>query len=165
VGIDGFNNSDLIQAGTEQDWWGGAAHYYAWWEILPAYETQLSTPTIHPGDTMVVSITQGSPDWTITVSDETSGQSETTLQPYSGLLTSAEWIQEAPTVGCCIARLAHDSTIDFTVATANGVSADLVPADSIEIVRHRKVISVPSSPDAAGNAFAVAYGDVPPPPP
>ena len=96
------------------------------------------TPTIHPGDTMFVSIAQGVPSWTITVSDETSGQSSTTLPPYSGPLTSAEWIQEAPSVGCCIAHLAHDSTIDFTEATANGLSAGLVPADSIEIVRQRQ---------------------------
>lgn len=165
VGIDGYTNDNLIQAGTEQDWWGGAAHYYAWWEILPAVETELVTPTIHPGDTVFVSIAEGVPSWTITVSDETSGQSSTTLPPYSGPLTSAEWIQEAPLVGCCIAHLAHDSTIDFTEATANGLSAGLVPADSIEIVRQHKVISVPSPPAAAGNAFAVAYGDVPPSPP
>src|SRR5580658_6548090 len=35
VGIDGFDNQSLIQAGTEQDWIGGSAFYQAWWEILP----------------------------------------------------------------------------------------------------------------------------------
>jgi hypothetical protein len=167
VGIDGYSNSDLIQAGTEQDWSGGIATYYAWWEILPQFETQIPPTqiTVHPGDTMSVSIAQGFPQWTITVSDETTGQSDSIAQSYSGPLTSAEWIQEAPTVGGRIAPLAHDSTVDFTVATANGVDASLSPADSIEMVRHRKVISVPSSPDAAGNGFAVAYGSVPPPPP
>jgi len=38
IGIDGDNNDDLIQTGTEQDWSGGVegpAQYSAWWEILP----------------------------------------------------------------------------------------------------------------------------------
>src|SRR4029077_9385696 len=34
VGIDGFNNPSLIQTGTESDYFHGAAHYDAWWEIL-----------------------------------------------------------------------------------------------------------------------------------
>jgi len=36
IGIDGFNNSSLIQTGTESDYVQGAARYAAWWEILPA---------------------------------------------------------------------------------------------------------------------------------
>ena len=39
VGVDGFNDSNLIQTGTEEDYYSGAAHYNAWWEILPASET------------------------------------------------------------------------------------------------------------------------------
>src|SRR5438067_11137972 len=39
VGIDGFNNSNLIQTGTESDFVNGSARYDAWWEILPAAET------------------------------------------------------------------------------------------------------------------------------
>ena len=31
VGIDGFANSSLIQTGTEQDYYNGAAHYAVWW--------------------------------------------------------------------------------------------------------------------------------------
>src|SRR6202051_4513047 len=30
AGIDGFNNSNLIQAGTEQDYYRGSAHLFAW---------------------------------------------------------------------------------------------------------------------------------------
>ena len=42
IGVDGFNNSNLIQTGTEEDYYSGAAHYNAWWEILPASETALA---------------------------------------------------------------------------------------------------------------------------
>ena len=48
IGVDGFNDNDLIQTGTEQDYYSGAAHYDAWWEILPAAETEIST-SIVPG--------------------------------------------------------------------------------------------------------------------
>src|SRR5437879_3072779 len=49
TGIDGFNNSNLIQTGTEQDFVNGAPHYAAWWEILPAAETVIPSITVHPG--------------------------------------------------------------------------------------------------------------------
>ncbi|HVC71599.1 MAG TPA: G1 family glutamic endopeptidase [Acidimicrobiales bacterium] len=164
VGIDGFNNTSLIQAGTEQDWLGGVAQYQAWWEILPDPETAI-TMTVHPGDVMAVSITQGFPDWTITVSDQTTGKTFTTTPTYSGSLTSAEWIQEAPTVGNHIAALAHDSTVVFDLATVNGSSPAFVKADSGTMVKHRKVISIPSLPNPAQDGFAVAFGKVAPPAP
>jgi hypothetical protein len=168
VGIDGYNVGDdnLIQAGTEQDWLGGAASYQAWWEILPAYETPL-TLAIHPGDVMDVTITQGSPDWTITVADASTGQSDSVREPYSGPQSSAEWIQEAPTVGNRIATLANDGTVDFTNLTVNGANPDLTIAESGVMAKKggRVILSTPSQPSTAGNAFAVAFGSVPPSPP
>jgi hypothetical protein len=167
VGIDGFNDSDLIQAGTEQDWLRGSASYQAWWEILPQDETPIQM-TVEPGNTMYVSITQGSPNWTITVTDRTTGETYTKLKHYAGPLSSAEWIQEAPTVGGHIASLAHDSTVDFEDITANGANPELTVADSGVMAKgkgNRVVLSTPSSPDADQNGFAVAYGSDPPLPP
>ena len=91
VGIDGFSNSNLIQAGTEQDSFRHHALYYAWWEILPAYETPIpaSVVPVSPGDTITVSITRGTPTWTITVTDTTKSRSFTTHQVYTGPGTSA----------------------------------------------------------------------------
>jgi hypothetical protein len=168
VGIDGFmpGDDDLIQAGTEQDWFKGQSVYQAWWEILPAAETPITTIAVHPGDTMTVSITQGVPDWTITVTDQTNGQTFTTHQIYSGPMTSVEWIQEAPTVGRHIATLAHDSTVDFDHGTVNGGSPGLVSGNSGQMVkRGGRTISIPSTPNPAQDGFAVAYGSVAPPPP
>jgi hypothetical protein len=168
VGIDGFLRHDynLIQAGTEQDWVHGTAYYQAWWEILPSYETPITSIPVHPGDTMSVSISQVGSHWTILVSDVTTGQSFTTNQSYQGALSSAEWIQEAPTVGRHVASLADYGTVDFTQVAANGADPDLVNSDSgVMEKRSGAVISTPSAPDAAGNGFAVAYGSVPPPAP
>jgi Peptidase A4 family len=60
VGIDGFSNSSLIQTGTESDYYNGAAHYDAWWEILPAAETVIPSIVVSPGDQMSAKITKGS---------------------------------------------------------------------------------------------------------
>jgi hypothetical protein len=122
VGVDGFSNSNLIQTGTEQDYYSGAAHYSAWWEILPAAETIIS-PNVYrvtPGDRMSASIYETSATvstgffrrtsehvWSISISDTTKGWTYRTNQAYAGTGTSAEWIQEAPEVNGRIAALAH----------------------------------------------------------
>jgi hypothetical protein len=124
IGVDGFNNSNLIQTGTEEDWYNGAAHYNAWWEILPAAETPLpSSDAVTPGDTMRASIYETTATsggsirgrfrsgtqhvWVITIADLTHPWSFTTQQAYNGPGTSAEWVMEAPQVGGHIATLAH----------------------------------------------------------
>ena len=131
IGVDGFNNSNLIQTGTEEDYYNGAAHYNAWWEILPASETAL--PTSYPigaGDRMSASIYETSSTvstgfffrrttehvWDITLSDTTRGWSYTTKQGYNGPGTSAEWVVEAPEVGSKIATLAH-----YTITPPSGL--------------------------------------------
>ena len=166
VGIDGFNNSSLIQTGTEQDYYNGSAHYNAWWEILPAAETPISSITVRPGDSFTASITKGSgTSWTITISDVTTNQSFTTVQTYTGPGSSVEWIQEAPTVGGHVATLAHYSTTTFDPGTANGVPPGLTAADSGVMVQKRTVVSTPSAPDVEADGFSVAYGSTAPSPP
>lgn len=160
VGIDGFNNSNLIQTGTETDYYNGSAHYSAWWEILPAAETPISSITVHPGDHMSASIAKGSgSSWTITISDTTTGKSFTTTQSYTGPGTSVEWIEEAPTVGGHVATLAHYSSPDtFDPGTANGVAPGLTANDGGDMVQQHKQVSTPSAPDSDKDGFNMAYG-------
>jgi hypothetical protein len=164
VGIDGFNNSSLIQTGTETDYYNGSAHYGAWWEILPAAETPISSITVHPGDHMSASITKGSGNtWTITISDTTTGKSFTTNQTYTGPGSSVEWIEEAPSVGGRIATLAHYSSPDtFDPGTANGVAPGLTAADGGVMVQHNAQVSTPSAPDSDKDGFNMAYGSTAP---
>jgi hypothetical protein len=166
VGIDGFNNRSLIQAGTEQDWLHGSAFYQAWWEILPAPETPIPSLTIQPGDAISVSITQGvSHQWTITVTDTTTLQSFTTAQTYTGPGASAEWIQEAPTINRWVASLASDSNVVFDLGTVSAANPALTASESGAMTKGPRQISTPSAPDPDGDGFAVAYGSVAPPPP
>ena len=164
VGIDGFNNSHLIQAGTEQDWTHRKAFYQAWWEILPAAETPIPTSivTVHPGDSITVTITQGTPKWTITLADNTTHRSFTTHQSYGGPMNSAEWIHEAVTVNGHVATLPHDSTFAFDGSTVNGAGPNFVAADSGSLFQGGVRISTPSAPDSDRDGFAVAYGNVAP---
>jgi len=142
LGIDGYANSDLIQTGTEQDYYFGSAHYSAWWEILPAPERVISQP-VSPGDVMSATIRQTPTqvtvggglfgrgtktteyDWTITIADRTRGWTFTTTQAYNGPGASAEWIVEAPQIFGQIATLANYSFPSGAAAGGDFNSAEV----------------------------------------
>ncbi len=164
IGIDGFNNSNLSQTGTEADYYSGAAHYDAWWEILPASETVIPSISVFPGDAMSANIHQiqsgaNAGMWSITITDVTSNQTFSTTQSYTGPLTSAEWIEEAPSVGGHIATLAHYSTFTADPGTVNSVNPGLTAADSGVMIQRNAQVSTPSSPDTDTDGFAMAYGN------
>jgi peptidase A4-like protein len=166
AGIDGFNNQNLIQTGTEQDFQNGVARYDAWWEILPAAETVIPSITVRPGDHFTASIVKGSgTTWSITLADVTSGRSFTINRAYSGPGTSAEWIQEAPSVNGRVATLAHYGRTAFDPDTLNGASPALNANESGVMVQNGVQVSTPSAPDADTDGFNVAFGATAPPPP
>lgn len=164
IGIDGFNNSNLIQTGTEADYYSGSAHYGAWWEILPAAETVIPSITVHPGDTMYAHIhNNGGGVWNIYLQDVTTGVSYSTNQSYSGAATSAEWIQEAPTVGGKVAGLAHYGTVTFDPGTLNGGNPGLNTSMAGYMTNSGgTTISNVSNPDSDTDGFAAAYGSTAP---
>lgn len=166
IGIDGFNNSDLIQTGTEQDFVNGSAEYYAWWEVLPAPETPITSMVVNPNDIMRAAIQDNNGTWTITITDASKGESYTTTTSYSGPQTSAEWIVEAPMVGGSIATLANYGSTTFNPGTVNGLNPGLVTADGGVMIQNGKQVSTPSVPDSDTDGFNMQYGaTVPPAPP
>lgn len=167
IGIDGFNNSNLIQTGTESDFTNGSAHYAAWWEILPAAETIITSVPVRAGDRMSAAVTKNSNGtWTISIKDNSTGGSFSTVKSYGGPGASAEWIEEAPTVGGRIAQLAHYSSPQtFDPGTVDGRSPGLRSSDGGEMVQGRQVVSIASNPDGDTDGFNMAYGSTPPSPP
>jgi hypothetical protein len=158
VGIDGDGNSNLIQTGTESDYYSGKAHYDAWWEILPAAETVITTITVHPGDSFTGTVAKVSgTTWKITLKDNTTGASFSSSKTYRGAGASVEYIQEAPEVGGSIAKIAHFSTFSFSGLTVNGHSPSLKSADEILLVQSGHTYSTPSAPNSGGNGFSVSY--------
>ncbi|HEX5403260.1 MAG TPA: G1 family glutamic endopeptidase [Pseudonocardiaceae bacterium] len=157
VGIDGFNNSNLIQTGTETDVQSGRATYDAWWEILPAPETVITGMTIHPGDSMTGTVSKVSgTTWNIKLTDNTTGVTFNSNKTYGGAGTSAEWIEEATEVGGRIGTPPRFSTFSFTGLTANGANPNLTTAQEILLVQGTTTYSTPSAP-TGGNSFSVRY--------
>jgi len=123
AGIGGFNTQDLIQAGVAEQSFPDnpvlGPQYFAWYELLPAGETQLTgcnpdpNCTVTPGDQMSVNITQaGASTWNITMSD--ANKWTFSLQvPYASSRSSAEWILEAPTLVVVQTLLAPVGTVRF----------------------------------------------------
>jgi hypothetical protein len=169
VGIDGFTNQKLIQTGTESDYYGGAAHYDAWWEILPASETVISGITVRPGDVMTASITKlSSGSWNITITDTTTGKSFSSAKAYKGPGASAEWVVERPSLGSTLATLAHyKSPVTFDPGTANGASPAFTASNGGYMLNNAgtKHISSPSAPDSDHDGFNCSYGAIAPSPP
>jgi len=188
TGIDGFNDANLIQAGTEQDYYSGSAHYSAWWEILPAAETVIPKP-VSPGDSITALIAQtptqvsvpsgrstvSEYEWTITLTDTSTAHASwtyTITQPYAGAGTSAEWVVEAPDVNGSTATIAdYDfptqsaSSGDFNTAkVATSIGGPLSGAglnfanDAGTLIQNNQQVSTPGQPDFAQTAFNSLYG-------
>ena len=155
IGIDGFNNSSLIQAGTGHDYVNGQAYYYAWWEILPAVSTLIKLP-VRPGDRIRAVISQLSKSrWSIVLRNRTRNWTFRTIRRYKGPQSSAEWIVEAPQVGDSLSRLARLSVVPFSRCRVNGKNPRLTTADRGVLVRDKRVLSIPSRPNREGDAFVV----------
>jgi hypothetical protein len=154
-------DSTLIQTGTEQDVSAtGTASYYAWYELVPAPELQITSMTIRPGDRMYASIAEVVPDselWTITIKDLTNGQSYSTTLPYSSTQLTAEWIEETPLeigANAGFAALPNLTSPAFDLATTNGSPANLKPSEELDLVDSAgNVIGAPSAPDPDSDGF------------
>lgn len=182
VGVDGFTNSSLIQTGTEQDYYNGAAHYAVWWTTsAQGFAEQPISQPVSPGDKISAAITSGTGgNWTITLRDATRAWTFSKTVAYSGPGASAEWIMEAPGVNGRQSSIANYGTTEFNPGfktaltgqvSVNGAapgSPQLVPSDGGELVagntrRGYTVTSIPSSPDATTqSAFNISYGSTAP---
>jgi len=103
VGIDGnCKCNDLIQDGTEQQFTGGKASYYAWIEFIPEAELEINNFPVAPGDviyaTSTVEVKSGKITGAYYIANYNTKKAVSatiTIPPkttFSGL--SAEWIVE-----------------------------------------------------------------------
>jgi Peptidase A4 family len=165
VGIDGFNNSSLIQAGTEEDWIGGHPSYFAWWEVLP--QPEMDMIPVNPNDRITVTINKVSgSDWSILLRDNGQTLISQSVTNYSGPGNSAEWIHEAVSFGGRVSTLPVDTLVTFDNTLVNNANPNLKPSDAGTMIQGRhKRVSTPSVPDADADGFSVAYGAAAPSPP
>jgi hypothetical protein len=127
AGIGGYTTTDLIQAGvSENSALGGevlGGQYNAWYEILPASETPISncsgnsSCTVNPGDKISVKISNtGGDNWEISLTDA-GNWSWSTSVTYASSESSAEWIQEAPSLEDVQTIPADVGTVSFSGST------------------------------------------------
>ena len=136
IGLGGSSNQSqaLEQVGTEADVTNGQTVYHAWYELVPAAQVPLDM-TIHPGDHISANVAVNGNSVTVSLSDDTTGQSQTKdLQMSNPDTSSAEWIAEAPAAdtgsGFSIVPLADFGKVTFTGATATSAGHTGTIADS-----------------------------------
>lgn len=153
----------LIQAGTSQDVdSSGAANYSAWWEIIPEPSTPIANFAVHAGDVIHVAIGETLPEvWSITVQNQTTGQTFHTTTPYSSSYATAEWIEETPVVISSsgqvgVGPLPNLTNVNFDHSLTNGKTAGLTASEEIQLVdANRAPLATPSAPDADADGFNV----------
>jgi len=167
TGIGGYNTSDLIQAGASEQSAPSnpllGDQYYAWYELLPASETQITgcTPdancTVTPGDNMTVSISQVSGNtWSISITDAGKWSWSKDVS-YASSESSGEWILEAPTL-VAQTLLANVGTVRFgptSTYTVGGVTHTIAEGDPTQIFLSPGVVNeaTPSALASDGQSF------------
>jgi Peptidase A4 family len=123
LGGAGQQSQALEQVGTSSDVVDGQATYYAWYELVPAPETQLNL-AIHPGDHITGKVTVNGSSVTVSLSDQTTGQSVSKTATTSNPDTStAEWIAEAPSSQSSDGSIQTLPLANFGTVTFTGASA------------------------------------------
>ena len=166
VGIGGITSNDLIQAGTEATVSRGEVTYNAWIEMLPASSKPVSL-SVNAGDSVTVSITQKvGLDWLISMKNNTTGGAYSTTVQYRSSNSSAEWVQEAPSVNRGTVPLDDFGTLTFKGASAvrdgNRQALNALGPQGITMINGaRQALAVPSGIASDGMSFSVTRTQAP----
>jgi len=158
VGLDGDGTSSVEQTGTEADCSGGSASYSSWYEMYPANPVNYSD-NVAPGDSFTGTVTtDGSGDFTLTLTDNTEGWTETQNESGSSATGgSAEVIAEAP-YSNGVLPLSDFGTADFTGATVDGSALGSSSPVQINLVSDGGVTEATTSGlDSSGEDFSVTW--------
>jgi len=125
IGLDGWNDNSVEQAGTTSWCYEGTATYFTWYEMYPGPAIEVGK-SVHPGDQIRTSIARSGANYTLVVTDSTHPAASFTHKATCALTkcldTSAEWIVERPAFAIGVAPLADYGTWALTggVETAHG---------------------------------------------
>jgi hypothetical protein len=172
VGIDGYKSETVEQTGTDSDCSKGVPSYYAWYEFFPQPSFSISTIQIQPGDRMSAQVSFSDRKFTVTITDETTGQSfSKTASVPSAERKSAEWVAEAPTSTTGIEPLSDFGTVLFgddstgvpgtcyaTMAGETGPISSFANIFEITMVSLKGATeSVPSALSTDGSSFSATW--------
>jgi hypothetical protein len=130
LGLDGLTSSTVEQIGTDSDCNGTIPSYYAWYEFAPNTAILIDGVSISPGDQVSASVGYSNGEFTLTITNENTGQSYSKTARFSGAKrSSAEWIAEAP---CCTSNGSVLPLSDFAIVFfGSGHSTDASTAGPI----------------------------------
>jgi hypothetical protein len=165
VGIGGATATDLVQAGTQATVANGVVQYSAWVETLPQASRDVSL-AVAAGDTVTVSLAQQTAGtWNITIQNTTSGGVYNGTVTYASSVSSAEWIEEAPTAGKGgVVLLDRFGTVQFTNASTVKDGQTVTPAaagaQAVTMVNNKTgvTLATPSALGPDGASFTVTRG-------
>jgi len=165
VGIGGLTSNDLIQAGTQAMVDGsGTVEYSTWIEVLP--QSSRNVPlSVSAGDSVTVTVTQQSGnDWLIAMKNNTTKGTYSVTVQYASSNSSAEWVQEAPSVGRGLVSLDQFGVVQFSGASAvrdgKAMSLSALGAKAITMINAQgQAIAQPSTLSSDGSSFTVARTD------
>ena len=159
IGIGGATTGDLIQAGTAQDSRDGRPQYVLWYEALPDLPHRLQID-VKPGDTVHLSIQQVGPDlWLIHGQDLSDGQVDSHVVHYHSALSSAEWIEEAPSsLSGEVEPLADFGAVHFSSASARAGAQLLDLSQAIGISMRDRGASLATVSPTTASSFDVTFG-------
>jgi hypothetical protein len=158
VGIDGDTSNTVEQTGTDSDCVNGSPSYYAWYEMYPK-QVVVVPMTVHPGDSITGHVSYASGGFTLSLKDNTSGATYTTVQQSKkAKRSSVEWIMEGPSNGL----LSNFGSVSFSGASAtiNNTTAALgsfAGANPITMVTSSGAARATPSGVSNGGSFSVAW--------
>jgi hypothetical protein len=179
VGIDGYSSTTVEQTGIDAWCNQKTAEYYAWYEFYPAGEKVISSVPVSPGDEISAEISYNGSEFTVEITDETTGKSSSTKQAVSGAeRTSAEWIVESPYISFSdgfdygVLNLADFTKVSFgddytkvadtnsaTDSTVSGPISDF--GSAVEQITHIDYLGYTQSKSSAlskdGSSFTVTW--------
>jgi hypothetical protein len=165
IGIGGYGEETLIQAGTEQECTNGRFSYYAWYELIPNFLIRIPNLRVRPGDTITASISlvnENASTWSIEMRDVTRGEQFEKVVVYNSSRLTAEWIVERPKVNGTVSTLADFGNVTFTEskATVNDITGTIGNFSHARLVMHddedNPLVSVSPLNDE-GSVFTVSY--------
>lgn len=164
VGMDGYTNSYVEQAGTLAMCRSGHLSYATWWEMYPTTQVQLVGRSVKPGDHITASVTASGHTFTLKVVDHTTKGNTFTKRTSCVRChkSSAEWIAErtrSPNGLYPLARFGqvHFSSSRVGVGQTTG-SISKFTHDAVTMINHKSEdLARVSALQQAGNRFDATW--------
>ena len=158
VGLDGDGTQSVEQTGTEADCNNGEASYQGWFEMFPNAPVFYNNP-VAPGDTMSASVVaNGGGAFTLTLSDQTQGWTQTTDQTSTtAQLGSAEIIAEAPSDTISALPLSNFGTVNFADAMIDNAALPAAVPTELTMVSAAGATEATPSAITNGDDFSVTW--------